>query len=440
MSRALDLFPSSTDPSAVLSGGRAPVCWRHDLSRVTEPLAVLRKASGWCEELAGAHPRLCDKPLLGDCLAGVLEREAPPQSFPLEKPRRRPATVSQPGRACPPERAERDLHTLSPPEPICSPLRRTADARPELSWTTANAAPRSADRPLLCRLAGESEKVTGDEPRPARSIEPHLHCAAPKPAPVVGDRSERALLDCVSQRATRAVHEFTVPRIQGAAGSPAGQPELGTSPSLADQYSMSLEGPRVPAQLLTQLAALTPDGRSLSTVERAVNAGQPGSQSTPTQSPSVQQGRDALSASRIPTLHEPHTRAPGRANRQREITHSASSGTETKGSTTMPGTNPSREHSEPPLLPISPELSLAVDDEGDSLTLPRIAPPGLTPLLPPLKSPSTTGSPVLPVAAATARISAKRAEDAARGEDLSILAAQINRILNEEARRHGIDV
>jgi hypothetical protein len=44
------------------------------------------------------------------------------------------------------------------------------------------------------------------------------------------------------------------------------------------------------------------------------------------------------------------------------------------------------------------------------------------------------------MAAATARIGARQVEDAAHAEDLSALAARINRILKEEARRHGIDV
>jgi hypothetical protein len=47
--------------------------------------------------------------------------------------------------------------------------------------------------------------------------------------------------------------------------------------------------------------------------------------------------------------------------------------------------------------------------------------------------------PGLPVAAATARQGA-RAEAAIAEDDLSVLAARIKRILDEEARRHGIDV
>jgi hypothetical protein len=68
----------------------------------------------------------------------------------------------------------------------------------------------------------------------------------------------------------------------------------------------------------------------------------------------------------------------------------------------------------------------------------QIEPPTTAPQLPPLIPPQMVGMPVTPVAAATARHGA-RAEDA-MDEDLDVLAARIKRILDEEARRHGIDV
>lgn len=69
----------------------------------------------------------------------------------------------------------------------------------------------------------------------------------------------------------------------------------------------------------------------------------------------------------------------------------------------------------------------------------RIAPPAVAPQLPPLIPPQVVGQPVQPVAAATARQGAL-AEATAAEDDLSLLAAKIKRILDEEARRHGIEV
>jgi hypothetical protein len=68
----------------------------------------------------------------------------------------------------------------------------------------------------------------------------------------------------------------------------------------------------------------------------------------------------------------------------------------------------------------------------------QIEPPITPPQLPPLIPQQMVGMPVLPVAAATARQRA-RTEDGA-DEDLDMLATRIKRILDEEARRHGIDV
>jgi hypothetical protein len=58
----------------------------------------------------------------------------------------------------------------------------------------------------------------------------------------------------------------------------------------------------------------------------------------------------------------------------------------------------------------------------------------------PLRPPDEPGIAVLPVAAATAQRDARHEEAAAQVEDLSLMAAQIERILNEQARRHGINV
>ena len=68
----------------------------------------------------------------------------------------------------------------------------------------------------------------------------------------------------------------------------------------------------------------------------------------------------------------------------------------------------------------------------------RIAPPATRPTLPPLLPSQTVGLPTPPVAATIARQGAW--VEASAEDDLDVLAAQIKRILDEEARRHGIDV
>jgi hypothetical protein len=70
----------------------------------------------------------------------------------------------------------------------------------------------------------------------------------------------------------------------------------------------------------------------------------------------------------------------------------------------------------------------------------NFSPPSVTPSLPPLLPAVSPGSPTLPLASATSRYGAWRGEVDAPETDLSLLAAQMKRILDEEARRHGIDV
>src|SRR5262249_9997132 len=91
-------------------------------------------------------------------------------------------------------------------------------------------------------------------------------------------------------------------------------------------------------------------------------------------------------------------------------------------------------------------LSNDSDSEREEVEWPppaRIAPPATAPSLAPLLPPQMPGAIAPPVAAATARPGPRGQETAARPEEgLSDgrLAAKLKRILDEEARRHGIDV
>lgn len=81
-----------------------------------------------------------------------------------------------------------------------------------------------------------------------------------------------------------------------------------------------------------------------------------------------------------------------------------------------------------------------LDIDGDLQMPSRIALPKAALSLPDLLSPQMTEMPSLPVAAASAGLGAKLEAKAVIDDSLAILAAKIKRILDEEARRHGIDV
>jgi hypothetical protein len=87
---------------------------------------------------------------------------------------------------------------------------------------------------------------------------------------------------------------------------------------------------------------------------------------------------------------------------------------------------------------IQPTVADMENMGGESESPFRIAPPAVATSLPPLVSPQVADKPPSPAAILLG--AARNEEAAATEDDLSALAAKIKRILDEEARRHGIDV
>src|SRR3954465_13770867 len=54
-----------------LRGGKAPLCWKREYSRLTEGLGSLPRIGNWVRRIAEAQPRLLSKPLLGKSLTAV---------------------------------------------------------------------------------------------------------------------------------------------------------------------------------------------------------------------------------------------------------------------------------------------------------------------------------------------------------------------------------
>lgn len=128
------------------------------------------------------------------------------------------------------------------------------------------------------------------------------------------------------------------------------------------------------------------------------------------------------------------TEPPGRRIGSRDESGSSSNGLETMATTPVVTQVGARF--------FAPEAGAggpARDDEGKMESLASGIPPTVTPPLPPLLSPQSAGAPSLPEAAVTARLAAREKESVAT-DDLDVLATKIKQILDEEARRHGIDV
>ena len=100
----------------------------------------------------------------------------------------------------------------------------------------------------------------------------------------------------------------------------------------------------------------------------------------------------------------------------------------------------------PQVLPRGPadssSTTILPHDPGESLagTAPWFAPPQLAPTLPPLHPVQRNEASLIPAAAFTAERSARREAEETAPDDLEELARKLRWILEEEARRHGIDV
>jgi hypothetical protein len=227
----------------------------------------------------------------------------------------------------------------------------------------------------------------------------------------------------------------------GASGPPAdtlrpGTPEVPGAPAdrgepLAPAWSTRLDGPTAPLELLVWLAG----GRDQGVVAER-RAAHPAVRSQMAEAEG-QAGRGEGAAPLAP--QGDGVRGPVPASPDRP---SPSAGRPSPGLAKEDRSFPSRAADVFALLREAapePAAGIALPDQGAPLATAEFAPPAMAERLPPLTSPPGEGAPGLPVAAAMAWAGAQ-AKAAASEDDLDELAAKIKRILDEEARRYGIDV
>jgi len=162
----------------ILAGGRAPVCWQHDLARSTARLDALRRACAWIKVFTEVRPRLGDELLLGSCLAELAAEVA----HPIESEPEAVVRPARPKSTGPPTRERRPMGEVV--GPIRPPGSETPAARPSTPPRASHrpgapqpratvpdltGLPRQASHALLGRLAGEPTRSFGQEP-PRRSL------------------------------------------------------------------------------------------------------------------------------------------------------------------------------------------------------------------------------------------------------------------------------
>ncbi|HEV2706889.1 MAG TPA: hypothetical protein VGV59_13250 [Pyrinomonadaceae bacterium] len=501
MNRTLHTFSTAAAASAALCGGRAPVRWRRVCARVAARRDAFERVARWGAEMYARPPGLSDTPLWGERLAELTAR-APAQDASEDlrsssrpaaarsftdagteaRTRRTPDNINRPAhhisgaqdfppprsRAFPqtdarhPHGRHHSLPAVPASELNDAPLAQ-AVAQPGLSKLLGRDGfnpsesvplnesrealhelgelPREVGEELLHRLAGRhgSSPDAGQQKR-ARAArrstdrQPPTHPQTPPDAtrfPTRQTHRVAALLDAQSARHTGHAHLPNLSRarlrdlssparadewrsllsarvalsLRRAAGvSPDAHAQTGETLS-AHQWSLPLFGETAPRELLARFA----DART------RVSAGR--------RPPTPQRERSAAQSSLPDASHDPAKDA------HRDIS-----------------TSPHRTHyNDAPDMPVH-FRGIEVEQTPPPRNLQTVsalpgeaAAPVPAESLPSLLPPSFVGLPILPIALATAR-EGTRLEAEETEEDLDALAAKIKLILDEQARRHGIDV
>ncbi len=402
-------------------GAQAPECHRQAMKKQGAAPRFVWRLCEWMKDLAVA-PTLGRRDLFGDCLAELTGSAKPEPSRPACA-ERKPVTpgVLPRGRECAPPKGPAPVSQPTPPE--CETVGQQ----------------RTIDEPQLRRMCG-------GEPQPVRSKRPPLPCDQPTaakkvPAPLPPKRAEkspREWLRGLAERAGRALDRTAATAPERTVTEIPGRPDNRSTsfPAFSDEPSGSA------------LGAVQSKSES-----EAVDVAAPARSRT-----------KRLELSPIPARLEDQWSLPlddGEAEGDAvslELLTRLSNGIEAKREAQV---RPGKQHTRQKPAPVTFERDRAPLDYLENRETGKLSPPAAAAamglqsaaevsapahserpqlLLPPLLPPQWTGAPDPPVAAATIRYGARREEAEAREADLSHMAAKLKQILDEEARRHGINV
>ncbi len=409
----------------ILAAGRAPAHWQRQLTQDTAQLKALQRSSSWVETLRTACPTLRDEPLLGRCLEARMDQvprsgeEQMEESFPSFPRWTWPESASQRDRKRGPvdDRAITLPRALALPEglvPEERPPPRQREPQARRPKPVPSGLGRRVGRTRLGQLAGESALAAGREPSPGRPGQGLPQTKARAPSPVCREPGKpRDWLRGLAERADRALRRDGRMVESPPRPAPSDLPEPDEVRRSTGPWGVRLDGLPAPAELLRKLFTVpSDDGEGPgSESPRGLETGR----SRATRS-GVQPATSASQPARLDGAMGP---GDGIANRE-----------------TGPGPIP---------VPVPAEGSpvgapqAGTNGPGEGST--RLAPPVVASSLAPLLPPQMAGMPPAPVATVAARPGARPEEaPAVPDEDLGRLADRIKRILDEEARRHGIDV
>lgn len=422
------LTPGVDAARGVFAGGRSAACWQRRFRRAAAKRASLTRPCAWVDDLAHtAVPTLQKGPLLGHCLAELLDRPADDTAADVaveRAPQRKPTAVGTPSTT---QRAG-----LSPQSPA---------RRPPSAGGTA----RRANRDLLQRLAGHSaaqpagpkalRRAAPREPRqpvdnaPVRTPSATRKDSAAASLPPTGAWRER-LTERVCKRLSTADTRPQRPNVMRPRPLP-DQPV----PSLAAQWAQPVAGDAITTDSLRWLAA--DHGRS---------SGKPTATARPTQ-PEPDSGRRPQPGPTVPAQRSVEGVAP------RPWSANAAPREQAAPSAPPPDSGHTVQRPERVAEDAAAFGGLAVDrrdhepddershgrgPERGLRPAPNVAPPRLAEVLPGLRPQRRPAEREMTPATVAAQQSARREVESV--DKLDDLARKLKQILDEESRRHGIDV
>lgn len=421
----------------VLAGGRSPALHRYELRRVAARLNFSRRASAWIKELLGTSPTLSTDLSYGPCLPELAAAFRAPGGS-RDEVRRGFHGIG--------ERSHEGREVRENPRDGQRPSERAASFRPAAAsgddathslrplpsragrvtgWSDVYQGPPRAEATILRRLSGESElSQTESAPRQLCPFSPDDGPKQELPSFPRSAAFEKKWLGDIAERAAAVLRRDTSdatarpPHGQTAARGASQRQARGVTPwengesrmpaaessSLADQWSVDLHGQTAPAELLARLTSV--EFRGGEEVRRTGSAAQPGSAGAEGafEIPGSARSADLAAATSATPGISAHAVCDGAGEFTSELARFR-------------------------------ERNVGFPDSilAGAESIP------LAPNLPAMLVPQSTRHPEPNVAAAMVRQSVRTGE--IRGQERpEELAERIRHILQEEARRHGIDV
>ncbi len=442
---------SHGDPSSTwLASGHAPASWQHEMAQRTAWVHVFSSVYRWTQEFAAPQPLLTNEPIVGRALA-LLTNDIAWQAQSLPEAAR--PTRARPARAAHPRTDEvQGTREEYPYHGRSTFPGKTPPVQKKQSWTRLGQSMHCATSSTLAQVDQRVDDVrlhqwaraavgtmnhartissppTQDSPQGTREGYPYhgrdvapgafVHGRGtlygyPAGGDGVGDGNGNG--DGASELWRRSLIEQTRHVLHHAYQStimPAEQEEL-----LSQQWSTPIGEPSVPLELLQHFAALPG--------QESVGAHRNERKNDSTLSSHLKAGgipeKSSLAGS------DNYYAESGHSNSINALAQLLAGDGQDNSDTGV--------HAQTGRMHVEQRDTEYGRRAGD--TVEQSMPPVVASQLPPLVPPQSIDMPPLPIAMATARVGA-RAEMMIE-EDLDMLAAKIKRILDDEARRHGIDV